>query len=194
MSGIPWSPEREDALRKLWADGLSVRRCAKRLGGFEHCADGGCSAVIGKVFRMKLATRDTSTRPKAHVTSAAFNRYGKGYSASVQASALDKAIFGADFKPLPSGKNYPEFQSESLPPVAEIVIPPHERKQLVDLEASDCRWPIGDPKEADFHFCGRGKVAGLPYCEPHAKRAFAPPQMPKEPAPAVHTHKQLEPA
>ena len=39
-----------------------------------------------------------------------------------------------------------------------------------------CRWPIGDPQEADFHFCGKKKVAGLPYCEVHARRAFQPPQ------------------
>jgi GcrA cell cycle regulator len=29
---------------------------------------------------------------------------------------------------------------------------------------------------ADFHFCGKQKVAGLPYCEFHARRAFQPPQ------------------
>ena len=29
---------------------------------------------------------------------------------------------------------------------------------------------------ADFHFCGRKKVTGLPYCDFHARRAFQPPQ------------------
>ena len=29
---------------------------------------------------------------------------------------------------------------------------------------------------ADFHFCGKNKVPGLPYCEFHARRAFQPPQ------------------
>jgi GcrA cell cycle regulator len=28
----------------------------------------------------------------------------------------------------------------------------------------------------DFHFCGKNKVPGLPYCEFHARRAFQPPQ------------------
>jgi GcrA cell cycle regulator len=27
---------------------------------------------------------------------------------------------------------------------------------------------------ADFHFCGKTKVLGLPYCEHHARRAFQP--------------------
>jgi GcrA cell cycle regulator len=27
---------------------------------------------------------------------------------------------------------------------------------------------------SDFHFCGKNKVNGLPYCEFHARRAFQP--------------------
>jgi GcrA cell cycle regulator len=27
---------------------------------------------------------------------------------------------------------------------------------------------------SDFHFCGKSKVTGLPYCEFHARRAFQP--------------------
>jgi len=28
-----------------------------------------------------------------------------------------------------------------------------------------CRWPIGDPAENEFHFCGRKPKTGTPYCE-----------------------------
>ena len=31
-----------------------------------------------------------------------------------------------------------------------------------------CRWPIGDPPDADFHFCGRSCDASASYCEFHA--------------------------
>src|SRR5262245_65191596 len=27
-------------------------------------------------------------------------------------------------------------------------------KTLVDLESDDCRWPLGDPRQPNFHFCG----------------------------------------
>jgi hypothetical protein len=57
-----------------------------------------------------------------------------------------------------------------------LVIPLHERKTLLQLEDTDCRWGIGDPKDADFHFCGKLKVPGLPYCEHHCRRAYQPPQ------------------
>jgi GcrA cell cycle regulator len=30
-----------------------------------------------------------------------------------------------------------------------------------------CRWPFGDPKEEDFHFCGGHSEYESPYCEEH---------------------------
>jgi GcrA cell cycle regulator len=49
-------------------------------------------------------------------------------------------------------------------------------KRLLDLGASDCRWPIGEPRHPDFHFCGKPQVAGRPYCELHWCMAFQPPR------------------
>ncbi len=37
-----------------------------------------------------------------------------------------------------------------------------------------CRWPIGDPKAGDFHFCGHAPRAGSCYCEAHTQRAHQP--------------------
>jgi GcrA cell cycle regulator len=34
-----------------------------------------------------------------------------------------------------------------------------------------CRWPIGDPRHGDFHFCGRSPKSGSAYCEAHDQRA-----------------------
>jgi GcrA cell cycle regulator len=62
------------------------------------------------------------------------------------------------------------------PPAEELEIPVNERKYIQTLTEISCRWPIGDPQHADFHFCGKSKVMGLPYCEFHARRAFQPPQ------------------
>jgi GcrA cell cycle regulator len=36
-----------------------------------------------------------------------------------------------------------------------------------------CHWPIGDPQEDGFHFCGRRTYA-TPYCERHAAIAYNP--------------------
>jgi GcrA cell cycle regulator len=40
-----------------------------------------------------------------------------------------------------------------------------------------CRWPIGDPSDNEFHFCGRGPKTGSPYCEAHARKAYQPQQL-----------------
>jgi GcrA cell cycle regulator len=46
---------------------------------------------------------------------------------------------------------------------------------ILTLTDRICKWPIGDPRDADFHFCGRGSAEGLPYCSDHARRAYQPP-------------------
>lgn len=43
---------------------------------------------------------------------------------------------------------------------------------LMDLKLNSCRWPIGDPKDDDFHFCGADSVTGKPYCAEHCKLAY----------------------
>lgn len=40
-----------------------------------------------------------------------------------------------------------------------------------------CRWPIGDPAENEFHFCGRNPKSGSPYCEAHSRKAYQPQQL-----------------
>lgn len=35
-----------------------------------------------------------------------------------------------------------------------------------------CKWPIGDPGDSDFHFCGSPSVASRPYCPDHCAIAY----------------------
>lgn len=44
--------------------------------------------------------------------------------------------------------------------------------KLIDLKERMCRWPLGDPKDPEFNFCGCNSVPGLPYCADHARLAF----------------------
>ena len=44
--------------------------------------------------------------------------------------------------------------------------------RLIDLRLNTCRWPIGDPREDDFHFCGEQTVTGKPYCLKHCQEAY----------------------
>lgn len=43
-------------------------------------------------------------------------------------------------------------------------------------KVSACRWPEGDPKHADFHFCEAKTEPGRPYCQAHCERAYQKPE------------------
>lgn len=165
MSGsetMAWTDERVELLKKLWSEGLSASQIAGRIGGVTR------NAVIGKVHRLGLSGRATTTRMKSHrarprMAQGAAKKAQKPRFAQVGNPAL-RALYQPDAEPF-------------VPSVEELVIPEKERKSIQTLAECDCRWPIGDPQLADFHFCGKAKVTGLPYCEFHARRAFQPPQV-----------------
>jgi GcrA cell cycle regulator len=46
------------------------------------------------------------------------------------------------------------------------------KTSLLDLNDRVCRWPMGHPGEADFHFCGEKVNPGFPYCVEHCGRAY----------------------
>lgn len=62
--------------------------------------------------------------------------------------------------------------SPRLPQRDDLKIPVKERKTVETLLPGDCRWPIGDPLHQDFHFCGRNRADGDPYCEHHMRQGF----------------------
>jgi GcrA cell cycle regulator len=158
---MTWNDERVDVLKKLWADGLSASQIAGRLGGVTR------NAVIGKVHRLGLSGRATTSRMKSHhrprVRAQAGRRLMKPRTPSAVGNSVFRSLYFSDNEPF-------------VPPAEELVIPLNERKYIQTLTESCCRWPIGDPQQPDFHFCGKKKIPGLPYCEVHARRAFQPPQ------------------
>ena len=59
-------------------------------------------------------------------------------------------------------------------PVEDIPIPEAQRRTILTLTGSTCRWPIGDPAREEFYFCGGASQVGQPYCPHHAQMAFQP--------------------
>jgi GcrA cell cycle regulator len=157
---MTWNDERVDALKKLWADGLSASQIAGRLGGVTR------NAVIGKVHRLGLAGRATTSRMKSHRSPRA-----RAHAVKRMLRSRQPAVGNSPLRNLYLGETEPY-----VPAAEELVIPLNERKYIQTLTESCCRWPIGDPQEPEFHFCGKKKIPGLPYCEVHARRAFQPPQ------------------
>jgi GcrA cell cycle regulator len=157
---MAWTDERVELLKKLWAEGLSASQIAGRLGGVTR------NAVIGKVHRLGLSGRATSSRsstPRPRRSHAPRQNRAPSMTFGTRGNVALKASYEADYEPVPV-------------PLEELVIPLHERASILTLKESMCRWPIGDPTEDDFHFCGRKKVGALPYCEHHARKAYQPVQ------------------
>lgn len=165
---MAWTDERVELLKKLWSEGLSASQIAGRLGGVTR------NAVIGKVHRLGLAGRATTSRMKTHrarprmaqpqtAAAAGAKRPQKPQRFATVGNPALRALYQPEAEPF-------------VPALEELDIPLKERKTIQTLGECHCRWPIGDPQHADFHFCGKEKVAGLPYCQFHARRAFQPPQ------------------
>jgi GcrA cell cycle regulator len=47
-------------------------------------------------------------------------------------------------------------------------------RTMATLQSNECRWPIGDPQQPGFHFCGAHKEDGRSYCATHAALASTP--------------------
>ena len=50
-----------------------------------------------------------------------------------------------------------------------------EGKSLMELGANECKWPVGNPNEKGFMFCGAKTKTGKVYCEGHCKVAYVDP-------------------
>lgn len=75
-------------------------------------------------------------------------------------------------KPAASSKPAQAVQPEKK--IRKIIEQDNNRKgvDLLQLSARMCRWPLGDPRDENFSFCGYESVEGLPYCQDHAKVAY----------------------
>ncbi len=73
----------------------------------------------------------------------------------------------------------PGDQQPPIPPAPPRRLVPQKpspdiegKTTLLDLSEKVCRWPMGHPGEADFHFCGNDVNPGFPYCVEHCGRAY----------------------
>lgn len=70
----------------------------------------------------------------------------------------------------------PRRVSKPAQPVTKTVVtrpaPPPRRIVRHAKGGRSCSWPIGDPGDPDFHFCGAPALEGKPYCEEHCARAY----------------------
>jgi len=79
-------------------------------------------------------------------------------------------------KPSKSSVTRQNRQKERAEKVLQLQPPMDEGATIFSLTASTCRWPIGDPVDLGFHFCGANSNVAAPYCDYHAAMAYQPPK------------------
>jgi GcrA cell cycle regulator len=143
MPGESWTAERIDLLRKLWAQGETAVVIAARLGGMSR------SAVMGKVFRLRLHTDKASD------------------NASSKENVRDHGVVTSPAR----RRRRTKYKQRSQPaPTTE-----RQHKTLFELTNKTCRWPHGSPRIGRFFFCGAPEAdleRGIPYCPAHMRRAY----------------------
>jgi GcrA cell cycle regulator len=61
--------------------------------------------------------------------------------------------------------------ADAVTVVEDTDIPIAQRRTLMELTATTCRWPVGHPRTPEFYFCGAHCCEDQPYCEAHMARA-----------------------
>ena len=149
-----WTEERVALLRRLWTEDFSASRIAAELGGVSR------SAVIGKMHRLGLCGRGQPTWSAKRQSKPRLPRSERAAcrTASIGNTAL---------------KMRPEDLVETRPQPFESIVVPIARKLTIDkLTEHTCKWPIGDPGDREFHFCGHDSLDAMPYCRYHARIAY----------------------
>lgn len=164
---MSWTEERVELLRKLWLDGLSASQIAGELAhGITR------NAVIGKVHRLGLSGRAKSPATSVGATAAAVRPKASPAPRAAAPRPIAPMVIGATalaMKPRPTPMTHAAPQA--------VVVPISERVTIMELREAMCRWPLGDPTNSEFRFCGaRTAEAGAPYCGTHAQLAYQPAQ------------------
>jgi GcrA cell cycle regulator len=144
-----WTTARIDLLRKLKGDGLSSSEIGVELGITRN-------AVIGKAARLGI---------------------GGGQAKGAQREAKHYApkagpVFQINFGHLRAQKAARQRGERPAPPPPPVLTT--RPCSILELTSATCRWPMGEPDEPGFHFCGSAPRDGKPYCGFHCGIAYRP--------------------
>ncbi len=147
-----WSPERNELLKKLWADGNSASVIAAQFGVTRN-------AIIGKVHRMLGPAERRGNRPTT-------TSLPMGWSQVTKQALLSRAR-KPQATPRTAVRRVSVARNAALP-IAPVALP-HARSdkpQIWQLRDNECKYPHGDVGGPDFHFCG-APTNERSYCDYH---------------------------
>jgi GcrA cell cycle regulator len=196
-----WTDERIATLTKMWESGATASQIADELGGVSRNAVIGKAHRLGLKSRpspVKPNEEKTTTQrapdppPAMRVKPKAKAPLPTPKAAPAETPRTDGDI---PSQPMPDPRPHmpkivsvgpggflrqgPGDQQAPIPPAPPRRLVPAkpspeiaDKTSLLDLNDRVCRWPMGHPGEADFHFCGEKVNPGFPYCVDHCGRAY----------------------
>lgn len=159
-----WTEQAVDVLRRLWCEeGMTANHVANILS-VQFSGSLSRNSVIGKVNRLGLKQKEK-----------AFKRKRLLVKKTRAIAKSPKAIAAA----LAPALNQLPAISDQIAIEPAIIIEPDNSTLigLFDLTETTCRFPIGDPREEGFGYCGApSPFGGSPYCAFHHALAYVPQQ------------------
>lgn len=154
-----WGEEQIESLKTLWAEGHTASHIAARMGFTRN-------SVLGKVHRLGLPPRAVDIRqrvPEWKSMTRAERQARNEAQARLRKAKRAMAASGRAFIPPP--------RIEPTPVIAAPFILALETQpcSLFELNDDRCHFPIGEPGESGFHFCGAASKAESSYCQHHHK-------------------------
>ena len=142
---MAWTDEMVEGLRQMWEEGLTANEIAKRLGVSKN-------SIVGKVHRLCLKARPSPIKRKDNP---------------------EEVIVENKIEVCPQVEVV-EVVEEKVEPITKKAKKSEKSGniKLVELDSHTCRWPLGDPRDDDFCFCGRKIRLGQTYCDEHSAMAY----------------------
>jgi GcrA cell cycle regulator len=154
-----WTAEAIEDLIKLALEGRSASFIAAALGAASR------NAVIGKANRIgvKLNGDGRASTPG-------------GPSVRAYRAPLAALLRSRDPRVNPGSQPGDRDGRKAAWTFAEAEVGEMRRVRFEEIRGFACRWPLGDPRSADFAYCGLKPAEGRSYCAGHCRMAYRRPE------------------
>lgn len=146
---MAWTNEMVESLRRMWTEGKSANEIAKILNVSKN-------SIVGKVHRLCLTARPSPIKKKDENSNVA----------EIKEEAVEEILTDAPEDILPESQPENKISDKTKHRKSKKNI------KLVELDSHTCRWPLGDPRDDDFGFCGKKVRSGQTYCDEHSQVAY----------------------
>ncbi|MFC6487332.1 GcrA family cell cycle regulator [Nitratireductor sp. GCM10026969] len=179
---VRWEDEQKQIIAKMLKDGSTAREIAAQFSVTRNSIIGivGRDKALREIgfSRKSYATRKSGASKAEQIVGALKANPDADYdgiAAELQTVPVYVRQVARRYHLLRAAPRSPSRQrkraafSEPIPDHA----PPPRVVALVALKTNECLYPIGDPKEAGFGFCGRPAGEGTRYCAFHHRLCHA---------------------